>query len=96
MAFLLDCFIENYEVRGVQTGTSKKGNTYKSIKVESPEGNSAEISCTDEKLFYDVDQLHKGDIISCNVMAVSGRERSYISLRSMPIVKGNAYTGEVI
>lgn len=95
MAYLLDCYIENYEVRGVQTGTSKKGNTFKSIKLESPDGNNVEISCTDEKLFYDVDNLRKGDYVSCQVMAVSGRERSYISLRSMPIVKGNAYTGEV-
>lgn len=97
MAFLLNCVIDDYEVRNVGGGTSKKsGKPYKTIKVEGSEGNSCEISCTDDALFYDVDKLQKGDIITCRVTAVSGKERSYITLRSAPVIKGNAYTGEVI
>lgn len=94
MAYLIDCVIDDYEVRGVTTGTSKKGNTFKSIKLESLEGNTCEVSVTNDALFYDVDKLTKGDVITCRVRAVSGRERSYLSLLSAPVVKGNSYTGE--
>lgn len=91
MAFLIDCKLEGYEVRGIQTGTSKKGNVYKSIRCESKEGNTCEISVTNQDLFGHVDQLSKGDIVTLDVRAVSGRERSYITLMSAPVVSGNAY-----
>ena len=96
MAFLLDCSLEDYEVRVVNSGTSKKGNPYRSIKMESKDGNSIDVSVTDDAYFYDVDKLSKGDVVSCKVMAVAGRDRSYISLRSAPVVTGNAYTGELV
>ena len=93
MAFLMDATITDYEVRGVTSGTSQKGNAFRSIRLESMEGRTLEISCTDSNLFADVDRLHKGDMISCMVRAVAGRERSYVSLLSSPTVSGNSYKG---
>lgn len=93
MAFLIDAVIDDYEVRGVTTGTSKKGNTFKAIKLESKDGRSCEVSCTDDALFSFVDSLSKGDVITCKVRAVSAQKYSYISLLSAPVVKGNSYKG---
>lgn len=95
MAFILNASIKDYEVRGTESGTSKKGNDYMSLRVESKDGFSLQISVTDSSLFPDVKALRRGDIISCDVMAVSGKERSYVSLRSVPVVLGNAYDGSV-
>ena len=47
---------------GVDTGTSKKGNTFKSLRLESMQGRTLEVSCTDSQLFADVDKLIKGDM----------------------------------
>lgn len=93
MAFLIDCKLEGYEIRGVSTGTSKKGNQFKSIRCESGSGNNCEISVTNPDLFSSVDGLAKGDVVNLDVRAVSGRERSYITLLSSPFVTGNAYSG---
>lgn len=93
MAFLADASIEDYEVRGVDTGTSKKGNTFKSLRLESMQGRTLEVSCTDPVLFADVDKLRKGDMVSCMCRFVAGKERSYVSLLSSPIVSGNSYKG---
>lgn len=91
MAYLLKATISDYEVRGHTRGTSKKGKDYVSLRLESQDGYSVEVSCTDDTLFPDVEALKRGDIITCDVMAVSGKERSYVSLRSVPVVQGNAY-----
>lgn len=93
MAFLADATIEDYEVRGVDTGTSKKGNTFKSLRLESMQGRTLEVSCTDPELFADVDKLRKGDMVSCMCRFVAGKERSYVSLLSSPVVSGNSYKG---
>lgn len=93
MAFLMDAIINDYEVRGVTTGTSKKGNTFKSLRLESMDGRTLEVSCTDSALFADVDKLNKGDMISCTVRAVAGKERSYVSLLTAPTAHGNSYKG---
>lgn len=86
MAFLIDCTLKGYEVRGVTTGTSKKGNVFKSIRVESQDGRNAEISCTNESLFASVDTLKKTNVCNFDVRAVSGREYSYITLLREPVV----------
>lgn len=86
MAFLIDCTMKAYECRGVTTGTSKKGNTFKSIRVESLDGRTAEISCTDSSLFGAVDSLRKASVYNFDVRAVAGRERSYLSLLSAPLL----------
>lgn len=91
MSFLLECVIDDYEVRGVSTGKSNRGNVFKAINLESQDGKSCEISCTDIDLFTAVDKLVKGDIITCRVRAVSSKKYSYISLISAPVVKENAY-----
>lgn len=91
MAFLIDCTLSNYEVRGVEQGTSKKGNSFRSVRVESQSGRTAEISVTKPEFFTDVDRLKKGDIISCEVMAVAGKDRSYLSMTNAPVVLGNSY-----
>lgn len=95
MAFLIDCTLSNYEVRGVETGTSKKGNSFRSVRVESQSGRTAEISVTKPEFFTDVDRLKKGDLISCEVMAVAGKERSYLSMLNAPVVTGNSYSANV-
>lgn len=93
MAFLLECVISDYEVRGVQTGESKKGKTFKSVRLESQGGQTVEVSTTDSSLFSSVDCLQKGDIVQARVRAVAGRERSYVTLVGEPIVTGNCYGG---
>lgn len=93
MAFLIECTLSNYEVRGVERGTSKKGNPYQSLRIESQSGRTAEISVTNPEFFTDVDRLKKGDLISCEVMAVAGKDRSYLSMTSCPVVLGNSYSG---
>lgn len=93
MAFAIDATIDDYEVRGVTAGVSAKGNSFRSIRLESMGGYSVEISCTNEQLFPSVDNLNKGDMVSCLVRAVSGRDRSYVSLLTAPEVKGNSYRG---
>lgn len=93
MSFIMDAIINDYEVRGVTTGVSKKGNTFKSLRLESMDGRNLDVSCTDSQLFTDVDKLSKGDMISCTVRAVAGKERSYVSLLSVPTVHGNSYKG---
>lgn len=85
MAFLIDCTMFGYEVRGVQRGTSRKGTEFRSIRVESPDGRTAEISCTDPELFAGVDGLQKADVMDFKVRAVAGRERSYLSLLALPL-----------
>lgn len=91
MAFLLQAKINDYEVRGHSSGTSKKGKEYMTLRIESQDGYTVELSCTDEDIFPDIKALKRGDIISCDVTAVSGKDRSYITLRSVPVVSGNAY-----
>lgn len=93
MAFLLDATITDYEVRGVTSGTSKAGNAFRSVRLESMEGRTLEVSCTDATLFGDVDKLHKGDMVTCMVRCVAGKERSYVSLLTAPKVSGNSYKG---
>ena len=34
MSFLLECVIDDYEVRGVSTGKSNRGNVFKAINLE--------------------------------------------------------------
>lgn len=91
MAFLIDCVMYGYEVRGVTSGTSKKGNAFRSIRVESQDGRTAEISCTDSQLFAGVDALKKAENYDFTVRAVAGRERSYLSLLAVPTVSGIHY-----
>lgn len=95
MAFLLDCVIDDYEVRAVTIGTSRKGNSFRAVKVESKEGHDAEISVTNQNLFASVDGLRKGDLICCRVLAVSTPKRSYIQLMNEPVKKGNSYVDSV-
>ena len=93
MAYLLDCVIDDVEVRGIGGGVSKKGNDFKTIRCEDREGRDFEISCTNDDLFSSVSALRKGDMITARVLAVSTPKRSYISLAGSPIVKGNSYEG---
>lgn len=91
MAFALDALIRDYEVRGVTAGTSAKGNEFRSLRLESMGGYALEVSCTKPELFASIDRLQKGDMINADVRAVSGRDRSYVSLMSAPDVMGNSY-----
>lgn len=85
MAFSVECFMFGYEFRGVSAGTSKAGKAYRAIRVESPDGRTAEISCTDPVFFAAIDMLQKGSIYDFHVRCVAGRERSYIILLSAPV-----------
>lgn len=92
MAFLVEARMEGYEVRGVDSGTSKANKPWRSVRVESGDGRSgAEISTSDANMFAAVDALQKGDIADFMVRLVSGKERSYIVLIQPPVVHGNAY-----
>lgn len=91
MAFALDAKLSDYEVRGVSQGTSKKGNPYRVIRLESLTGYPLEVSCTNGSLFSEVDKLKRGDMVTCDIRAVSGRDRSYVSLMAAPVVDGNSY-----
>lgn len=93
MAFLLECIISDYEVRGIQTGASKAGKTFKTVRLESQSGQTVEVSTTDSSLFDSVDSLRKGDLVQARVRAVAGRERSYVTLVDEPVVTGNSYGG---
>lgn len=86
MSFLIDATMKGYECRGVETGTSKKGNTFKTIRVESQSGRTAEISCTDSNLFGACDALRKASVYNFDVRAVAGRERSYLMLVGAPVL----------
>lgn len=86
MAFLIDATMKGYEFRGCTTGTSRKGNTFKSIRVESQEGRTAEISCTNPELFASVDAMRKASIYNFDVRAVSSTDRSYITLLKAPVL----------
>lgn len=86
MAFLIDATMKGYECRGVESGVSKKGNPFRSIRVESQDGRTAEISCTNSTLFGAVDGLRKASVYNFDVRAVAGRERSYLSLLAAPTI----------
>lgn len=86
MAFLVDATIKGYECRGVTSGTSKKGNKFYSIRLESLDGRTCEVSCTDSSLFGSVELMRKASIYNLDVRLVSGRERSYISLLAAPVL----------
>ena len=83
MAFAIDCTMDGYRVLGVKTGTSKKGNTFKSLSVYK-DGRTAEVSVTKPELFAAVDALKEMDVIDLRVAAVAGKERSFISLSEAP------------
>lgn len=86
MAFLIDATMKGYECRGVRSDTSKRGNPFRAIRVESQDGRTAEISCTDPTLFGAVDALRKASVYNFDVRAVAGKERSYLSLLAAPLL----------
>lgn len=85
MAFLIDCTMKGYKVLAVKSGTSKKGNTFYSLSVFR-DGRTAEVSCTKPELFAPVAQLREMDTVNLDVRAVSGKDRSYISLLDAPVM----------
>lgn len=96
MAFAIEAILNGYEVRGVESGKSKKGNEYRSIRLEDGKGRTCDVSCSDHDYFGPIDRLTRGDVVTLPVVAVAGRERSYIMLAGAPTVTGNAYTGEQV
>lgn len=91
MAFLIKAKLENYEVRNVSNRTTKKGNPWRAIRVESADGDyTAEVAVWDEKLFPDVDTLSKGDVVDMVVRASGASDYQGVSYFSHE-VKGNAY-----
>lgn len=93
MAFSVDATLKGYEVRGVTSGVSKAGRPWRSIRVESPDGRTAELSCSDSNMFPNVDSLVKAEVCNFDVRCVAGRERSYIVLLAVPVHVSGA--GEV-
>lgn len=79
MAFAIDCVMQGYKVLGVESKTSKKGNPFRIVHVYKG-GRTCDVSCTRPELFASVDQLAEMDVVSLPVVAVSGKERSYVSL----------------
>lgn len=93
MAFLVTAKLMAHEFRGLTTGTSKKGTVFKTIRLEAPDGQPCEVSCTDKDFFHVLDNLRKGDVCNWDVRCVAGRDRSYIVLVAPPMVVSGA--GEV-
>lgn len=91
MAFAIRCVLVGYEVRGVQSGTSKKGAAWRGLRLEDSEGHGCEVSTTKSDYFPAIDACKRGDLVTCDCIAVAGRERSYIMLADAPQVTGNAY-----
>lgn len=91
MAFVVNCAIGPVEVRAVQSGTSKKGNPFRSIKLDDGSAYTLDVSCTDAQLFAEVDKLAKGDLVMLPARCVATKERSYIMLTGSPVVTGSAY-----
>lgn len=97
MAFLIECKMEDWEVRGTNSGTSKAGKPWTSLRVEDMSGRmNAEVSTSDPELIYEVEHLQKGDLVNLRVRAVAGRERSYLILVSKPEVLGNSYAPKAV
>lgn len=69
------CKCENYEVRGVpEILTSQKGNTYAIMRVENPDGYSAQIMCRRPEVLMNAG-LKKGDIIGFDMVANVGNTK---------------------
>lgn len=91
MAFAIKALMQEYEFRGLNTATSKKGKVFKTLRVESEDGRTAEVSCSDETLFSSCDALVKGSKYDFPVIVVSTAphgdvpSRSYIVLESAPL-----------
>ena len=86
MAFSVEATMKGYEVRHVGGGVSQKGNQYKTIKLEGPDGYQAEVSCTKPELFASVDRLKKTQIVNLDVRCVSSQKTSFISLLREPVL----------
>ena len=86
MAFSIDCVLKGYEFRGYEQGTSKKGNQYMSIRLESPSGKTCEVSTTDQNVFPGIRAMKKGDVADWQVAAIAGKERSFIIMTAAPTV----------
>lgn len=82
---MIDCTMKGYMVLDVSSGVSKKGNTFYSMTVFR-DGRIAEVSCTKPELFAQVAQLREMDTVNLDVRAVSGKERSYLSLLDAPVM----------
>lgn len=92
MAFSFPALMVGVEFRGCTTKTSKKGKVFKTVRVESPEGRTAEISVTNEQYFPECDALVKGSVydIPCYFVAMAPRDgqtwaNSYISMNGAPM-----------
>lgn len=86
MAFSVDCTLKGYEVRGVGGGVSKKGNEYKTIRLEGQDGYTCEVSVTDPQLFGVVGTLKKGTVVNVDVRAVANQKTSFLSLLRAPVL----------
>lgn len=82
MAFRIECTLENYEFRVLRSGVSTKtGQMWYSLVLESPAAEQVDVSIPAD-LQGDVLSagLVKGDSVSCVVLAVSGKEYSFVRL----------------
>ena len=91
MAYSVNCAIGPVEVRSVERGVSKKGNEYRSLKLDDGSAYILDVSCTDSSLFSDLDSLGKGDLVMLKARCVATKDRSFISLVAAPVVTGSAY-----
>lgn len=91
MAYSIVCKLESYEVRNVSNKTTKKGNPFLVVRVESPDGEyNAELQVWDDKAFAAVNSLERGSICDFFVRASAGSDYQGLTYLDHKYI-GNAY-----
>lgn len=95
MAFRLPVHLENYEFRGLRTGSTDKG-AWMSMVLENPEDSRQLDVSVPREMHGDVYNLSlkKGDVLVLDVIAYAGNEYNRVSLEKLPLVV-DPDTGEV-
>lgn len=94
MAFKIFATLKGYRVLGVKSGMSKANKPWVSVDLFR-DGASCEVSTTDSDMMLACRQLQELDVINCDVVAVAGKERSYLILNSAPVLVSSASGGMV-
>lgn len=87
MAFKIYARMEGYRVLGVKSGTKKDGNPYRLVTVFK-DGATCDVSTSSPEVVPAVDRLQEMQVVSFDVVAVSGKDKNYVIMTSAPVVEG--------
>lgn len=87
MAFKIFARMEGYRVLGVKSGTNKAGNPYRLVTVFK-DGSTCDVSSSSPEVVPAVDRLQEMQLVSFDVVAVSGKEKDYVIMTSAPVIVG--------